>query len=107
MKDVTRTIKRTNKAFAEIAFEGSPLGTIADLIQHTKDDFDAPVPGGQKWGTPPGSGYAGGARVKVNKPRLRKGAKEVPLSVYEALGNKSRFSAELLHRALSWISTRD
>src|SRR5690606_19817221 len=77
MKDVTRTIKRTNRAFAEIAFEGSPLGTIADLIQHTKEDFDlmvakikvtlvefllfsereslagpdyAPVSGWQKWG---------------------------------------------------------
>jgi hypothetical protein len=37
MKNVTKTIKRTNTAFKKIAFEGSPLGTIADLIQHTYD----------------------------------------------------------------------
>ena len=134
MKDVTRTIKRTNRAFGEIAFEGSPLGTIADLIQQTKNDFDlmvaklkvtlvefllfaereslagpdyAPVPGWQKWGAQSGSVYAGGERIKVNKPRLRKGGKEVSLPVYEALGDKARFSAELLHKALSGISTRD
>ena len=40
MKNVTKTIKRTNRAFEEIAFEGSPLGTVAELIQHTKEDFD-------------------------------------------------------------------
>lgn len=33
MKDLTKTIKRTNKALAALAFEGSWLGTIADLIR--------------------------------------------------------------------------
>jgi putative transposase len=134
MKNVTKTIKRTNRAFEKIAFEGSPLGTIADLIQHTKSDFDhmvakikvtliefllfsereslagpdyAPISGWQKWGTQSGSVYAGGERIKVNKPRLRKGGQEVPLSSYEALRNKSRFSDELLQKSLKGISTRD
>lgn len=134
MKNVTNTIKRTNRAFEKIAFEGSPLGTIADLIQHTKSDFDhmvakikvtliefllfaereslagpdyAPIFGWQKWGAQSGSVYAGGERIKVNKPRLRKGGQEVPLSVYEALREKSRFSDELLQKSLRGISTRD
>jgi putative transposase len=134
MKNLTKTIKRTNKALAELAFEGSPLGTIADLIQQTKENFDqmvakikvtliefllfaereafagpdySPVPGWQKWGTQSGSVYAGGERIKVNKPRLRRQGKEVPLSVYEALGDKSRFSQELLQKALNGISTRN
>lgn len=134
MKNCTKTIKRTNKALSEITFEGSPLGTIAGLIQQTKDDFDqivakikitlvefllfaereslagpdyAPVSGWQKWGTQAGSVYAGGERIKINKPRLRKEGKEVPLSVYESLTDKSRFSSELLQKALSGISTRD
>lgn len=134
MKDDTRTIKRTNRAFAEIAFEGSTLGTIADLIQHTKDDFDlmiakikitlvefllfaereslagpdyAPISGWQKWGAQPGSVYAGGKRIKIKKPRLRKEGREMSLSVYESLGDKARFSNELLQKALSGISTRD
>lgn len=134
MKDLTKTIKRTNKALTELAFEGSPMGTIADLIQQTKQDFDqmiskikvtliefllfaerealagsdyAPIPGWQKWGAQQGSVYAGGERVKVNKPRLRKEGKEMPLSVYEALADRSRFSNELLQKAMSGISTRN
>lgn len=134
MKHVTKTIKRANAALAALAFEGSPLGTITGLIQESKENFDqmvakikvtlvqfllfaereslagpdyAPVPGWQKWGTQQGSVYAGSERIKIDKPRLRKGKKEVTLSVYEALGNKSRFSDELLQKALSGISTRN
>lgn len=134
MNDRTKIIKRTNKALTAATFEGSPLGTVAGLIQQTKDDFDqmiakikvtliefllfaerealagpdyAPVSGWQKWGTQSGSVYAGGERIKVNKPRLRKDRKEVPLSVYEALSDKERFSRELLQKALSGISTRN
>lgn len=134
MNNRTKTIKRTNKALATATFEGSPLGTIAGLIQQSKDDFDqmiakikvtliefllfaeretlagpdyAPVPGWQKWGTQSGSVYAGGERIKVNKPRLRKDRKEVSLSVYESLSDKTRFSQELLQKALSGISTRN
>ncbi len=134
MKDRTKTIKRTNKALAALAFEGSPLETIADLIQQTKNDFDqmvakikvtliefllfaerealagvdyAPVPGWQKWGAQSGSVYAGGERLKVNKPRLRKEGKEMSLSIYESLGDKSRFSQEILQKAMSGISTRN
>lgn len=134
MNDRTKTIKRTNKALVAATFEGSPLGTVAGLIQQTKDDFDqmiakikvtliefllfaeretlagpdyAPLSGWQKWGTQSGSVYAGGERVKVNKPRLRKDRKEVSLSVYEALSDKARFSQELLQKALSGISTRN
>jgi transposase-like protein len=134
MKDRIKTIKRTNKALEGIAFEGSPLGSISDLIQQTKNDFDqmiakikltliefllfaerealagpdyAPISGWKKWGTQQGSVYAGGERIKVNKPRLRKEGKEISLSVYEALADKSRFSQELLQKALSGISTRN
>ncbi len=134
MNNRTKIIKRANKALLAATFEGSPLGTIASLMQQTKDDFDqviakikvtliefllfaeretlagadyAPVSGWQKWGTQSGSVYAGGERVKVNKPRLRKDHKEVSLSVYEALSDKARFSQELLQKALSGISTRN
>ncbi len=126
MNDRIKSIKRTNKALAAATFEGSPLGTVAGLIQQTKEDFDqmiakikatliefllfaeretlagpdyAPVSGWQKWGTQPGSVYAGGERVKVNKPRLRKNQKEVSLSIYETLSNKSRFIKNSL---LTW-----
>ena len=40
MNDRIKSIKRTNKALAAATFEGSPLGTVAGLIQQTKEDFD-------------------------------------------------------------------
>jgi transposase-like protein len=134
MKNRTKIIKRTNEAFATLTFEGSPLGTIAELINQTKTEFDqivakikltlvefllfaerealagpdyAPIAGWQKWGTQTGSVYAGGQKLNVNKPRLRKDGKEKTLSVYEALGDKERFSRELLERSLTGISTRN
>ena len=39
MKNSTKTIKHTNQAFKTLA-EGSPLGTIAELIQQSKNDFE-------------------------------------------------------------------
>lgn len=54
-----------------------------------------------------GSVYAGGQKLNVNKPRLRKDGKEQNLSVYSALGDKERFSQGLLERSLSGISTRN
>jgi len=134
MNDRTKMIKRTSKALKAATFEGSPFGTIAGLIQQSKEDFDqmiakikvtlvefllfaeretfagpdyAPVSGWQKWGTQSGSVYAGGERIRINKPRLRREGKEVSLSVYAALGDKSRFSGELLQKALNGISTRN
>ena len=84
MNNRTKSIKRANQALAATTFEGSPLGTVAGLIQQTKDDFDqmiakikvtliefllfaeretlagpdyAPISGWQKWGTQSGSIY--------------------------------------------------
>ena len=133
MKHSINNIKRTTKAFKSLTFEGSPLGEIASLLCESKTSFNQivarikavlihfllfserevlagpdyePLPGWQKWGCQAGSVYVGGEKVKISKPRLRKEGKEVPLSVYEALGDKSKFSQELLEMALSGISTR-
>ncbi len=43
MKDDTRLIQYTNKVFAGLAFEGSPLRTIASLMQQTKEDVDVMI----------------------------------------------------------------
>lgn len=134
MKHPIRAIKRTSQAFKSLTFEGSPLGTIASLLDQSKRGFDeivsrikmtiihfllfsereslagqdySPNPGWQKWGCQAGSVYVGGEKVKVHKPRLRKEGKEVSLPVYEALADKSKFSQELLEAALCGISTRD
>lgn len=134
MKNHTKAIKHTNKALSSLTLEGSPLGTIGELIRDAKEDFArvidrfkvmliefllfaereeragpdySPIAGRQKWGMQPGSVYAAGQRIKVNKPRLREEGREVLLTVYEALRDKSRFSQELLSKALHGISTRN
>jgi len=133
MKYDTKTIKETNKAFASLAKEGAFLGPIADLLIESKNHFDdifakikyalvefllfsereelagtdyMPVNGRQKWGSQSGSVYVAGERLKVRKPRVRKDGKEVSLSTYESLKDRSRFSEEILQKALCGISTR-
>ena len=46
-------------------------------------------------------------RVKVRKPRLRRQNKEVPLPIYDELNNRSKFSQEVLLKALKGISCRN
>lgn len=59
------------------------------------------------WGSQEGSVYVAGERLKVKKPRIRNNGKEVSLPIYEALSERSRFSQEILLKALSGISCRN
>ena len=61
----------------------------------------------ENWGTQSGSVYVAGERLKVSKPRLRSNGKEVPLPIYEALKDRSRFSSEVLLKALNGVSCRN
>jgi putative transposase len=67
----------------------------------------APKEGFSNWGEQGGSVYVAGERMKVRKPRIRKNGKEVPLPIYESLSERSRFSQEVLLKALKGISCRD
>ncbi len=59
------------------------------------------------WGFQGGSVYVAGERLRVRKPRIRSKGKEVSLPMYEALNDRSRFSQEILLKALSGISCRN
>jgi len=63
--------------------------------------------GFSNWGFQEGSVYVAGERLKVKKPRLRRKGKEISLPIYEALSERSRFSQEILLKALSGISCRN
>ena len=67
----------------------------------------APREGFSNWGAQKGSVYVAGEKLRVTKPRLRKRGKEVSLPLYEALTERSRFSHEILLKALSGISCRN
>ena len=61
----------------------------------------------ENWGAQEGSVYVAGQRLKVHKPRQRYQGKEASLPIYEALNDRSRFSQEILLKALKGISCRN
>jgi putative transposase len=67
----------------------------------------APHQGFSNWGSQKGSVYVAGEKLKVQKPRLRSKGKELSLPLYEALSERSRFSQEILLKALRGISCRN
>ena len=66
-----------------------------------------PHDGWENWGSQGGSVYVAGERLKVRKPRLRRQHKEVSLPIYDELNNRSKFSQEVLLKALRGISCRN
>ena len=61
----------------------------------------------ENWGAQEGSVYVAGERLRVRKPRLRHKGQEAVLPIYEALSDRSRFSQEVLLKALKGISCRN
>lgn len=61
----------------------------------------------ENWGAQEGSVYVAGERLKIKRPRVRHKGKEASLPLYEALSDRSRFSQEVLLKALSGISCRN
>jgi hypothetical protein len=69
-------------------------------------DYQPRKEGLYKWASQPGSVYLGGQKVVVEKPRLRRGAKEVRLKSYEAMQAREGFSEHLLGQSLAGLSGR-
>jgi len=59
-----------------------------------------------KWASEPGSVYLGGQKVQVQRPRLRRGAREVKLKSYQAMQQTEGFSEQLLGQSLAGLSGR-
>lgn len=59
-----------------------------------------------KWASEPGSVYVGGQKVEVERPRLRRGDKEVRLKSYQAMQQSEGFSEQLLGQSLAGLSGR-
>src|SRR5437879_4660388 len=69
-------------------------------------DYQPRKEGLYKWASEPGSVYVGGQKVSVERPRLRRGDKEVHLRSYRAMGQKDAFSEQLLGQSLAGLSGR-
>ena len=98
------------KALNEITLE---LGRqIAEFILYSEreeragPDYQPRTEGLYKWASEPGSVYLEGQKVKVQRPRLREGDREVRLKSYRALRQKEGFSQQLLQQSLAGLSAR-
>lgn len=69
-------------------------------------DYQPRKEGLYKWASEPGSVYLGGQKVSVERPRLRRGDKEVKLKSYQAMQQSEGFSEQLLAQSLAGLSGR-
>ena len=69
-------------------------------------DYHPTSPDLQKWASQRGSIYLGDQKIRVEHPRLRGPAGEVPLKTYEQLKKRGGFSEELLGQVLRGMSVR-
>ena len=107
---VYRVVAGGKMAMDQIAAE---LGrTIMEAVMYMEreqlsgPDYYPHDPDLQKWASQPGSVYLGDQKIRVNRPRLRSSAGEMPLPSYERLKDPSAFSEELLQKMLSGLSGR-
>lgn len=78
----------------------------AEREERAGPDYQPRREGLYKWASEPGSVYVGGQKVAVERPRLRRGDKEVRLKSYEAMGDTKSFSEQLLGQSLAGLSAR-
>jgi transposase-like protein len=69
-------------------------------------DYQPCKEGLYKWASEPGSVWIGGQKVAVERPRLRRGDKEVSLKSYQAMQQTEGLSEQLLGQALAGLSGR-
>jgi transposase-like protein len=78
----------------------------AEREEFAGPDYQPRKEGLYKWASEPGSVYLSGQKVGVEKPRLRRGDKEVSLKSYEAMQATEGFSEQLLGKSLAGLSGR-
>ena len=107
MHDILQT---GSQALNEVTLE---LGRqLAEFILYSEreelagPDYQPCQEGLYKWASEPGSVLIGGQRVAVERPRLRRGGREVSLKSYEAMRDQAAFSEQLLGQSLAGLSAR-
>ena len=78
----------------------------AEREERSGPDYQPSREGLYKWASQPGSVLIGGQKVAVERPRLRRGDKEISLKSYEAMRDTEGFSEELLGKSLAGLSAR-
>lgn len=90
----------------ELGRELAEFILYAEREERAGPDYQPRQEGLYKWASQPGSVLLGGQKVGVERPRLRRGDKEVGLQSYQAMRDTEGFSQELLGKSLAGLSAR-
>jgi transposase-like protein len=103
-------LQNGSQALNEVSLE---LGRqLAEFILYAEreelagPDYQPRKEGLYKWASEPGSVILGGQKISVERPRLRRGDKEITLKSYEAMRQSDGFSEQLLGQSLAGLSAR-
>jgi len=103
-------LQNGSQALKEVSLElGRQLAEFilyAEREERAGPDYQPRKEGLYKWASEPGSVIIGGQKVSVERPRLRRGEREVSLKSYEAMRRPEGFSEQLLGQSLAGLSAR-
>lgn len=107
MHDILQTGSQAlNEVTLELGRELAEFILYAEREERAGPDYQPCRKGLYKWASEPGSVLIGGQKVEVQRPRLRRGDKEVHLQSYEAMRDTEGFSEQLLGQSLAGLSGR-
>lgn len=95
-----------NEVTLELGRQLAEFILYSEREERAGPDYQPSQEGLYKWASEPGSVLIGGQRVAVERPRLRRGDREVSLKSYEAMRDQGAFSEQLLGQSLAGLSAR-
>lgn len=107
MHDILQTGSQAlNEVTLELGRQLAEFILYAEREERAGPDYQPSKNGLYKWASEPGSVRVGGQKVSVERPRLRRGDREVQLKSYQAMKKTESFSEELLGQSLAGLSAR-
>jgi transposase-like protein len=107
MHDIVQTGSQAlNQLTLELGRDLAQFILYAEREERAGPDYQPRREGLYKWASEPGSVYVAGQKVTVERPRLRRGDKEVSLKSYKAMRDTEGFSEQLLGQSLAGLSAR-
>lgn len=95
-----------NQVTLELGRDLAEFILYAEREERAGPDYQPRRAGLYKWASEPGSVLMGGQKVAVERPRLRRGDKQISLKSYQAMRDTEGFSEELLGKSLAGCSAR-
>ncbi len=95
-----------NQVTLELGRDLAEFILYSEREERAGPDYQPRREGLYKWASEAGSVYIAGRKVAVERPRLRRGDREVSLKSYEAMKSPEGFSEQLLGQSLAGLSAR-